>query len=823
MSVMDRERWRVLEPLLDEVLDLEAHARPGWLDALSSNSPELAAELRLLLDHEALLDRIPFLERPLSGSLVGLRLGAWTIEALLGHGGMGSVWLARRSDGRFEGKAAVKLLNLALASEAGQARFRREGSALARVAHPGIARLFDAGVTPTGQPYLVLEYVDGRPIDQYVSGKRLTIRDRVRLFLQVLDAVGHAHASLIVHRDLKPSNILVTSDGTVKLLDFGIAKLLDESGGDRTEAVSAAGDATPTVTELGGALTPAYAAPEQLVRGPVTTAVDVYAAGVLLYVLLSGRHPTAEGCHSPAEVLAALQERHPVPLGLADLDRILTKALRKEWQDRYRTTTALGDDLARWLNHEPVTARAPSLGYRARKFTRRHRSGVIAASMAVVASTVYVSTVVRDRARVRAALTEAETNAKRAEQVTDFAVGLFEATGHGPAYADSLSAGELLTHAVERAHELSGHPAIEAQLLDLIGRIRGRLGDHDGAQQVLREALAIRRRVLTNDHLDVATTLVELAAVLDPHERGAAEAVPLLREALELRRRRLGEEDPRTADALYALAGSMHMAGDYAGARPLFEQWMDVVQRQPPQYTAERAKQLGTVAGILNLTGRRADAERLSRQAVALTAAIYGRDHSRVGVELSELSIVLEDEGKLAASDSAIRAAVVLLRKAFPDGHVELAHALRNLGYHLDNVGELAEAERAWREAVAMYRAIEGPQSRGYAQSTAQLGRVLDRQGRYDEAERELRTSLAVQSSLAPQPNPIGQRAKLYLGEALRGQGRLAEAEPLLLEGYSAVARSASSRRDRAFATASIVRLYEGSGRFAEAAKYRPR
>jgi serine/threonine-protein kinase len=820
---MDRDRWRILEPLLDEVLDLKPDARPTWLEALQSNSPELAAELSLLLNREELLDRTTFLERPIGGSLVGLELGAWTIEGLLGHGGMGSVWLARRSDGRFEGKAAVKLLNLSLASEAGQARFRREGSALARLAHPGIARLFDAGVTPTGQPYLVLEYVDGRPIDQYVTAHHLTTQASVRLFLQVLDAVSHAHASLIVHRDLKPSNILVTADGHVKLLDFGIAKLLDESAGDDNDGVDATGNAIPTVTEVGGALTPAYAAPEQFVCGPVTTAVDVYASGVLLYVLLSGRHPTAEGCRTPAEVLAALQERQPAPLGLGDLDRILTKALCKEWADRYRTTTALGDDLSRWLNHEPVTARAPALGYRARKFTRRHRGAVIAASVAVVASAVYVSTVVRDRARVRAALSEAETNAKRAEQVTDFAVGLFEATGHGPAYADSLSARELLTHAVERAHELSGQPAIEAQLLDLIGRIRGRLGDEAGAQQVLREALAIRRRVLPNDHLDVAATLVELAAVLDPHERGGGEAVPLLQEALELRRRRLGDDDPRTSDALYALAGSMHMAGDYAGAKPLFERWLNVVQRQPPQYTAERARQLGTVAGILNLTGRRADAERLSRQAVELTAAIYGPDHSRVGIELSELSVVLEDEGKLAASDTAIRAAVAVLRKAYPDGHSELAHALRNLGYHLDNVGELTEAEQVWREASAMYREIEGPRSRGYAQSTAQLGRVLDRQGRYIEAERELRRSLAVQSALAPQPNPIGQRAKLYLGEALRGQGRLAEAEPLLLDGYRAVMASASSRRDRPFATASIVRLYEAKGRLDEAEKYRLR
>ncbi|MFI5243398.1 MAG: serine/threonine-protein kinase, partial [Gemmatimonadales bacterium] len=229
--MIDRDRWGVLSPLLDRALELPEAEREAWLAELRAQSPELASELAELLSGEKVADVRRFLAEPLGVSLEGLKLGAYTLEHLLGQGGMGSVWLARRTDGRFEGSAAVKLLNLALLSPSGQERFRREGSVLARLAHPGIARLLDAGVSPAGQPYLVLEHIDGEEIDAYVRAHNLPPEARIRLFLQVLDAVGHAHANLIVHRDLKPSNILVTGKGEVKLLDFGIAKLLDDGHG----------------------------------------------------------------------------------------------------------------------------------------------------------------------------------------------------------------------------------------------------------------------------------------------------------------------------------------------------------------------------------------------------------------------------------------------------------------------------------------------------------------------------------------------------------------------------------------------------------------
>jgi serine/threonine protein kinase len=272
VALLDHERWRVLSPMLDRMLDLSEPERESWLEELRTTSPELAAELSSMLDSDAAAEARSFLESPPNVTLSGLELGAYTLERPLGSGGMGSVWLARRTDGAFEGHAAVKLLNLALVTPTGQARFRREGSVLARLAHPGIARLLDAGVSALGQPYLVLEYIDGIQIDDYVQAHALSRDARIRLFLQVLDAVGSAHANLIVHRDLKPSNILVTSDGVVKLLDFGIAKLLDTDAADRA-ALTAEG---------ARALTPDFAAPEQLNGSAITTATDVYALRVLL-------------------------------------------------------------------------------------------------------------------------------------------------------------------------------------------------------------------------------------------------------------------------------------------------------------------------------------------------------------------------------------------------------------------------------------------------------------------------------------------------------------------------------------------------------------
>src|SRR5580765_7424596 len=319
MTTPDLERWRIVGRHLDRALDMNDQERAVWLEALHADDPDLAGELRELLDehrmlaHERFLEDHPALPAP-PLTLAGQRVGAYTIVSPIGQGGMGSVWLAARSDGRFERQAAVKFLSLALTGR-GDERFRREGAIVARLSHPNIAQLLDAGVSPAGAPYLVLEHVDGERIDRYCDRLGLDVEARVRLFLGVLSAVAHAHANLIVHRDLKPSNVLVASDGTVKLLDFGIAKLLEDEG--------PLGTASPLTIDGGSALTPEYAAPEQVAGGAVTTATDVYALGVMLYELLTGQHPFAAARRSAAELLKAITETDPPrPSQAAGSDRL---------------------------------------------------------------------------------------------------------------------------------------------------------------------------------------------------------------------------------------------------------------------------------------------------------------------------------------------------------------------------------------------------------------------------------------------------------------------------------------------------------------------
>src|SRR5688572_29997269 len=315
MAAIDRERLEAISPHLDELLDLDEAQRAKRLEDLRGSDRELADEIAALLAGESAIEKRRFLEgsalepSTLGATLAGRQIGAYTLEHPLGQGGMGSVWLARRSDGRFEGKAAVKFLNLALMTRGGPERFAREGSALARLTHPNIARLSDAGVTEEGTPFLVLEYVEGEPIDRWCDAHRLGTRARIGLFLDVLAAVSHAHSKLILHRDLKPSNILVTADGQVKLLDFGIAKLLDDGlqGARPTE-----------LTQLAGrAFTPEFAAPEQVQGEDASMATDVYALGVLLYLLLSGKHPTAQATHTPVEQLQAVIHTEPSRLSQA--------------------------------------------------------------------------------------------------------------------------------------------------------------------------------------------------------------------------------------------------------------------------------------------------------------------------------------------------------------------------------------------------------------------------------------------------------------------------------------------------------------------------
>ena len=412
MPGVDPNRWRALSPLLEKALEMPDEERLIWLASLRTEDPALADELHYLLESSKSMVSEAFLEVPLvepsrSTGLAGQSVGPYRLISEIGHGGMGSVWLAERNDGRFQRKVAIKFLNIALLGKGGEERFKREGQILGRLAHPHIAQLIDAGVSNTGQPYLILEHVGGDHIDRYCDDRTLDVHSRIRLFLDVLEAIELAHSNHVVHRDLKPSNVLIRSDGEAKLLDFGIAKLLEMHGD---------GSQTQLTAESGRALTPDYAAPEQLTGQPISASTDIYALGVLLYVLLTGRHPTASGTHAPADLIKAVLETEParpsetvlgkrgdVGIALAnaarrsttpeklsrvlrgDLDTIVAKSIKKAPCERYSSVADLANDLYSFLHDRPISTRPDSVAYRTSKYLRRHKGRIaIASTMALM-------------------------------------------------------------------------------------------------------------------------------------------------------------------------------------------------------------------------------------------------------------------------------------------------------------------------------------------------------------------------------------------------------------------------------------------------------
>jgi len=426
MSV-GKQTWGKLSPLLDELLDLPDDERDARLAALRAADPQLADAVAAMLQHLPAIERGEFMSAsamPKPGGLAGQAIGPYTLVREIGHGGMGTVWLGRRNDGRYEGEVAIKFLRSGLFGHGDAARFEREGSILARLSHPHIARLLDAGVMADGaQPYLVLEYIDGEPIDAYCRRLALPVDARLRLMLDVLAAVAQAHNRLILHRDLKPSNILVTQAGDVKLLDFGIAKLLDDAG---------AGEETALTQRAGNAFTPEFAAPEQLQGLDVTTATDVYALGVLMYLLLGGDHPTAAPTVAPLDRMRSVIETVPRRLSEAvlrrggptsrwspesrklsaevrgDIETIVAKALKKAPAERYANAAALADDIRRYLAREPIAARPDTPLYRTTRFVQRHRAGVAMASAAAMALGVGVGVALWQAREARAQRVQAE-------------------------------------------------------------------------------------------------------------------------------------------------------------------------------------------------------------------------------------------------------------------------------------------------------------------------------------------------------------------------------------------------------------------------------
>lgn len=808
---MTPARWQRVADVVDRLLDTPPGERGEVLDAECGGDDDLRTEVSSLLAAEgdadsvsrAIRTAVDDARRPAEAEVprAGDRIGAYEIERELGRGGMGVVYLGRRADRAYEGRVALKLLpRTADGGDDLARRFQQERQILARLDHPNIARLLDAGKTAAGRPYLVMEHVEGTAIDTWCDDRRLGIDDRIRLFLRIADAVQAAHRALIVHRDLKPANVLVTPDGVPKLLDFGIAKPLGAHGLPYAAETTVAGPRPMTLT---------HASPEQVAGDPVTTGTDVYGLGVTLYQLLTGHLPYPDD----VPLQRAIVEREPIPASVrasagaaavagargtdavrlrrrltGDLDTILATALAKEPARRYGSVESFAADLRRHLEGKPVTARRPTLAYRMVKLVRRNR--LAAALVAVLTLSVLAfgtsMGVLADRLADERDRAEAERDRARheedeAERVAALLSDLFERPDPRRAQGEPVTAREILLWGAERVErELAAQPETQARLFDTIGRAYAGLGLYDDAAPLLERALDLRRRILGADH---PLTLDSLHAVAANHtDRGDfLRARELYLEVAASRASVLGEESPEVADTLGGLADVYRMTGELDEAVAALDRAL-AIRRGRPHEEEALATTVLSLALVESARDRLPEAEELFREAEARFVRHHGADHPDVLKARKGIANMLRLQGRHPEAETAFRRLLENERRVLGERHPNLAYTLAGIGYACASQDRPAEAEAYFREALALQREVLGDDHPALLASVGAIAVALRNQGRLDEAERLFRQADADARRLFPPDFPERAHLLVGLGDTLNQMGRADDAEPFLRE-----------------------------------------
>jgi len=786
-------RWARVQEIFHAALARDGVARERWLDEACAGDTALRDEVASLIAN-ADGGLVPDPKSREARDADAGQIGAFRILRPLGEGGMGAVFLAEREGDGFTQRVALKLLRAAVVLPAPLApgleeRFGRERHILARLEHPGIARLIDGGYTPAGQPYLAMEFVDGVPLTEFARRERLTVRERVTLFTAVCDAVQYAHQRLVIHRDLKPSNILVTEAGHPKLLDFGIATFAEaEDAGD-----------SGTVSRTGLWFTPNYASPEQIRRERVTTLADVYSLGILLYELLTDERPYDAANLSPAGLEEVVCRRIPerpsarardgrtARLLRGDLDTIVLKAIAKEPERRYGSVHDLADDLGRHLRHEPVAARPDSLGYRLTTYLRRNRAAVAAATIVLAALSgglAATSWQARNAQQARA----------EAEEVADFLISVFAENDPLRAPVDPALATAMLERGVARADELSHQPAVRARLLDALGTVFLSLGRYAEADSLVGAGLALRLGVRGDDHPDVAVSLAHLGRVRR-YQGAYAESEALLRRALAIQQAALGPDAPAVAETMSDLAYVLPYLGRSPEAETLYREVLTARRRVLPDDDPAIGNALFRVAEALRLQGRTAEAESVAREGLAFRQRTAGPDHPSAGTAMFALAdYVAVDTTRAAEAEALYRRGLGILRAAYGERRIELLHGLGNLAYLLTRQERYDEALSLLRQVLSLRESLLGPNHEALAGDREAIADVLAAQGRLDEAVALREEGLASWRRIMGRDHPLVAGSLQGLARLYARMGRVQAAESLLVEAVG-IRRAASGPR----------------------------
>jgi serine/threonine-protein kinase len=783
---MDRARWERLQFLFHAAADLPADKQRRFLDAECGEDASLVTETLALLAEDArgesMLDRgIAVAADQLLGgtpfSPATARFGPYRITRVLGEGGMGIVYLGTRDD--LGTLAAVKILRDAWLSPARRERFASEQRTLAQLNHPLIARLYDADTLPDGTPWFVMEYVEGLPLTEYCAKHSRTISGRLRLFRDVCEAVQHAHRHLVVHRDLKPSNILVTDDGTVKLLDFGIAKQLEslETPSDQK---------TRTMLRL---MTPAYAAPEQIRGGRVGIHTDIYALGVILYELLVGRLPYDLADRSASEIESIILEQNPDRPSAAaehesarsasrsewsDLDVLCLTAMHKDPQRRYATVNALIRDVDHYLKGEPLEARPDSVPYRLRKFVRRNWEVVSAASVVFV---VIVGMAIFYTVRLATARNVALREAERTQRIQRFTLNLFEGGDKVAGPADRLRVVTLVDRGLQDARSLASDPAMEAELDVTLGSIYQKLGKLARADSLISAALAKRRALYGPEHPEVAATLVALGS-LRVDQAQFEEAERLSRAGLEMSKRTLPANHPSIVKATVAVGRALQERGAYDRAIPVLQEAVRL-NSLPGAEPADLATSLSSLADAHFYSGHYAISDSLNRRVLSMYKQLYGERHPLVADILINLGASQLDRGNYPEAETFDRQALEITRAFYGDNHQETAAQLTMLGRALVYERKFDDAAAILRQALAIRERVYGPVHPLVASTVNELGNIAINLERYDEAEADFRRMLDIYRVVYGDKHYLIGIATSNLAGAYYGRHQYARAEQL--------------------------------------------
>ena len=777
---MSSTRWPRLEELFAAASTLDPSARRAFLDRECSDDPSLHAELSSLLQsHDAAagpLDRLPHLTLSSSyteGPLAGTRIGPWQIERLIGSGGAGDVYLASRVDDAFEQSVAIKVLRRDAAAELD--RFHAERRILASLDHPGIARLLDGGVLADGRPYTVIEFVEGRALTDHCRERGADLHARLELFVQICEAVAYAHSRLVVHRDLKPANILVGADGHVKLLDFGIAKLLQSplaTGDDATRAP----------------LTLDYAAPEQLTGEPATTATDVYALGIIVFELLTGDRPSrSEGLPIARAIKLLLDEEAPPASAAAakhadapvaprrlegDLDAIIAKCLRKDPSGRYDSANALRDDIERHLRHEPVRARGGARAYVLGRFMRRHRwsvagVGIVAASLiAALAITLWqVKRVALERDAARHV-------AAREEAVRYYLTSMFRSSIEA-GNDSSVTAKSMLDRSAQRVlKEYRDDPRLAGQVVETLADLYGALGDVEGQAPLLETFLA----------------------------QAGAESSP-----------------ESVASARQKLANIEVLRGNSERAATLLDQADAFWRREPERFREQQLEGMFARGALLRQQGDLAGSIDLYRRAIAARSAFSGHAHRETANLYNSLAISLTAAGRLEEALTAYRQALDIHAQLGRSEDLDALVMLANTGTLAYRTGRIKEAQQILGTAFRKQRALAGD-SAAVAAAMGLYGAALNVLGNSDEAVTTLREAVGLAEKFSGPASPLTLQNRLFLGEALNASGDRAGAAQFVAETMRrARAQFGEGHILSLRAGISQARLANASGKYADA------